>query len=413
MSKKCSLISLGQLNRYMFLIFLGAVFSICVSVEQNFSTFGGNENPHPVIYTLTYSLGLSLSFIIYMVNKLCYKSLRKNIINSSFLPSSKDSLPSPFKANKTISKKQKILWILISSIIDFVANCIYSYIWADSDHESNNWSFDIIFISLFSFLILKTKLHRHNYVSIAPIFILGIIYNIISIDFYRENKYLNYLIVFVIESVFSILFVFYKFFMIKKYIKSYEILFYQGIFETIIGIITLIVTTKIGYLDNFWDYYEKLNIREVSLFILLIVSNFASNLIIFIVIDLFTPFHSFLITMLNDLAFYFFNTDDAIYIITIKIVLFIICFIMVLVYIEVILLNFCGLSDMTKKNIELRAQLDKLMSENDEEDDEDEDDKRVTLKGYEISLIDADNEGNNIKSGILPLNSDAYSEKDY
>ena len=201
--------------------------------------------------------------------------------------------------------------------------------------------------------------------------------------------------------------------MIKKYIKSYEILFYQGIFETIIGIITLIVTTKIGYLDNFWDYYEKLNIREVSLFILLIVSNFASNLIIFIVIDLFSPFHSFLITMLNDLAFYFFNTDDAIYIITIKIVLFIICFIMILVYIEVILLNFCGLSDMTKKNIELRAQLDKLMSENDEEDDEDEDDKRVTLKGYEISLIDADNEGNNIKSGILPLNSDAYSEKDY
>ena len=86
---------------------------------------------------------------------------------------------------------------------------------------------------------------------------------------------------------------------------------------------------------------------------------------------------------------------------------------MILVYIEVILLNFCGLSDMTKKNIELRAQLDKLMSENDEEDDEDEDDKRVTLKGYEISLIDADNEGNNIKSGILPLNSDAYSEKDY
>ena len=112
MSKKCSLISLGQLNRYMFLIFLGAVFSICVSVEQNFSTFGGNENPHPVIYTLTYSLGLSLSFIIYMVNKLCYKSLRKNIINSSFLPSSKDPLPSPFKANKTISKKQKILWIM-------------------------------------------------------------------------------------------------------------------------------------------------------------------------------------------------------------------------------------------------------------------------------------------------------------
>ena len=39
---------------------------------------------------------------------------------------------------------------------------------------------------------------------------------------------------------------------------------------------------------------------------------------------------------------------------------------MILVYIEIIQLNFCGLSTMTKKNIEERARLDAILNDDNE-----------------------------------------------
>ena len=53
---------------------------------------------------------------------------------------------------------------------------------------------------------------------------------------------------------------------------------------------------------------------------------------------------------------------------------------MIFVFIEIIELNFCGLSKMTKKNIELRAQLDCLLYNNNDDDDEEIDLKDYTLE---------------------------------
>ena len=64
---------------------------------------------------------------------------------------------------------------------------------------------------------------------------------------------------------------------------------------------------------------------------------------------------------------------------------------MVLVFIEIIQLNFCGLSTMTKKNIEERAKLDSILSnENDDEDSnnniKDIDEKVINLGEYTFEL---------------------------
>jgi hypothetical protein len=52
---------------------------------------------------------------------------------------------------------------------------------------------------------------------------------------------------------------------------------------------------------------------------------------------------------------------------------------MILVYIEIIQLNFCGLSNMTIKNIQLRAQLDSLTDAGKSEDDK----RGIDSKGNE------------------------------
>ena len=64
---------------------------------------------------------------------------------------------------------------------------------------------------------------------------------------------------------------------------------------------------------------------------------------------------------------------------------------MVLVFFEIIQLNFCGLSTMTKKNIEERAKLDSILSnENDDEDSnnniKDIDEKVINLGEYTFEL---------------------------
>ena len=55
---------------------------------------------------------------------------------------------------------------------------------------------------------------------------------------------------------------------------------------------------------------------------------------------------------------------------------------MILIFIEIIELNFCGLSYMTKKNIELRAKLDSALEVNDDEKG------GIDYEGYLLSLKD-------------------------
>ena len=66
------------------------------------------------------------------------------------------------------------------------------------------------------------------------------------------------------------------------------------------------------------------------------------------------------------------------------------CTFMILVFVEIIELNFCGLSKMTKENIELRARLDSMVSdENDIKDINnccDDDETFIDLKDYTFDV---------------------------
>ena len=110
--------------------------------------------------------------------------------------------------------------------------------------------------------------------------------------------------------MFNILYVLYKFFMFKKFIQKYEILFFQGLIELVLGIITLIIITHyFGYIDSYYTYFDGLDDYEIGLFIGLIFVHFATYLTIFIIIDLFTPFHIFLLDTLSQTITYFFCHD--------------------------------------------------------------------------------------------------------
>ena len=277
--------------------------------------------------------------------------------------------------------------------------------------------------SLFSYWLLKIKLYRHHYLSIIFITIIGLTYNFCSgfftLDKIKKN-YKGYINYFVAESIYNILYVLYKFFMIKKFIKSYEILFYQGVYELVFGIITLALTTKyFKQFDNFYSYFDGLEGKEIGRFISLVFINFIKFFTIFINIEIFGPFQIFLLDILAGIIIFFFDNDLSKFDVSISIayfVLLIICIFMILVFIEIIQLNFCGLSTMTKKSIEERARLDSLMNDdnNENEDinlkDKDKDEKVITVDDYTFELKEFQN--NNKSNKLIPsdYNSNEYNE---
>ena len=138
----------------------------------------------------------------------------------------------------------------------------------------------------------------------------------------------------------------------------------------------------------------------------LILVKFVSHLTIYIIIDIFTPFHIFLLYIIADIIIFIIGGGfgEVTHISITYIIFFISCIFMILVFIEIIQLNFFGLSTMTKKNIEERARFDAFLNDdNDDEEESKEENKDVkedngndkyeqviSMKGYFIELKDLD-----------------------
>ena len=165
---KCHLINIGETNRYIFLIFIGAVFLASLAIIKEQSKFLA-ENLHPIILTIINSLSLSFSFILLIIYKIYNNSQKEKKLGLFF---------SIKQQNIEIKNKEKFLWILFVSIIDFIANILDSIFWIREIGCYSTDTFDMLFLSLFSYLILKERLYKHHYVSIIIIMILYLLYRI-------------------------------------------------------------------------------------------------------------------------------------------------------------------------------------------------------------------------------------------
>ena len=378
--KKCNYVNIEKTNKYIFLILLEALVYWASDAIEDQSKFFAEENLHPIIYNISISFGYSLSFILFIIFRI--RNKRKNK-KTKYMHNRQNNI------NK-ISWIKKFLWILLVSIIYFIAMTSESIYWINGNNYINLWTVYIIFLSLFSYLILKKKLYKHHYVSIIIIAIIGFLYNIIYNKFSFENlknNYIYYLTSNLNLILYCLIYVLNKYYMLYKYMKSYEILFIQGLIILVLSIITLIMTTKIGRIDNFWDYYENLDKTEIIIFISLSLIYFISGILTLIIIDIFSPFYLLLADNAQDIMFFFYSLNELdLLIILCYIVFLVISMFMVLVFIELIELNFLGLSKMTKRNIELRAKLECMEAiEYDVNDFSDCDDKSDTIvEGYII-----------------------------
>ena len=139
---KCNIISFGHLNLYILLIPLGAVFStveeIIISKSKKLSQLDINKEQHPVILAINKAFGLCLSFIFFIIYKICNK---KNKNTNVFLL---EKMPNKIILNKNVSNIEKFLWILLGAVLDFSVNILYSYCSIETDDYLTFWSTNII-----------------------------------------------------------------------------------------------------------------------------------------------------------------------------------------------------------------------------------------------------------------------------
>lgn len=367
---KCKLITFGKVNKKFFLIVFGGIaYSLQMYIESESDIFGGGErNDFPILYTMGYSIALCLSFIFLIL----YKVKNKNKIYSGLIENrgtyALDNRTIIGKKIKMISWKEKLSWILLVAIIDFAGYLFSSIYWLKNDNYVDTLQTNIVFMAIFALLILKTKLYRHHILCIIIVLVRGLAYYLIFNVFdpeFKDEEFIPNVVSFVTEIGFSLTYVMYKYYMMTKFMYVFEIMFFEGVFELFFSIMTLIIARSMGKLDKLEDFVSKFKGIEILLIISWILTGFIYHSLLFKIIDCFTPFYIHMSIIISEIISLFLRVGEEMSLakIIFYVLSFIICPFMILVFLEIIELNFCGLSEMTKKNIELRAKLDAEMNE--------------------------------------------------
>jgi hypothetical protein len=154
------------------------------------------------------------------------------------------------------------------------------------------------------------------------------------------------------ETLFSLNDVLNKYMMEKKFFCSpYEICLYTGLIDLIFYGIFEIFDYFFLELDNFGEYFNNFNSTEFWVCLGVIVTQFGLYLVNLIITQKHILCYIFIGCVFGQLAYYLdFSVNSFILILCFIFILF-----MSLIFNEIIELNFCGLSDNTKKNIIIRA----------------------------------------------------------
>ena len=374
-------IELSEFNFKLFIPLIFPVFKrIQEAVKKSFMT-KDNQIFKTFRYFTSYTLTFIFLIIIYFRSRKVKSENIEDSINDSLLKtdtiSVKKSENLAISNNITELKNQNTKKKNIKSIIFLSALCLiglfcyfFRYFFESDDYRDAKQSigifFDIAGYILLSYLILKQKLYKHNYISS------GIIALILLILFIISAFYISWGFIwrsFFYYFFFLFCFVFYDI-LKKKYMNMffstpYFMMFVIGCVNVIIILIYDIIAYLVDNNNPGIITGLKLNITSAEKFFLMvleIILQLCWNLGIWLTIYYLTPCHYFISEYISEYIYYIQNAIDSNeeFYRTINIVIFSIAyfinFFCCLVFNEVIILNFWDLDYNTNKRINERIQ---------------------------------------------------------
>lgn len=338
----------------------------------------------PIILNFGSSISMCLSLFLFIIYK--YENgkcrITKNLIND--------------KVDKKKEKKRKYiskyLFILLCSLFDFSETLLINMFCKDV--KINLWFFDIIFFSLFSYLLFGTKIYLHHYISIFFTILIGITLDILM-DHYNNmliDMHLK-IIKLITEIILSFDVALTKYSMETYFISPYEFCFYMGVIQLILNSLLFLISHYIKFLNIFLMDLDGFKLKDLLLYTVFIFMKFIYNLCNLLTVKNTTECHFLIIIIFGELANYmndfmeFKKGNKSKIIIIITSLGFCLIFFMTLIFIEIVELNFFGLQLNTKKNIAKRAVLE----------DEILDDLNESIcseGGYLINMENIDEENN-------------------
>ena len=247
-----------------------------------------------------------------------------------------------------------------------------------AENLSTKEGIEIIFLTIVMKLLIKYPFFKHHYLSIIFIIVLSVTIDLIlnNYSFLANKKFIE--IFFNILSILSeIIYLCYiQYMLYKNYKYNYRnIMFILGIMLLVINTISLlcIITpqkrSSLSFINNFWDYFDNNSIG-------IIISDFILNLIL-----------QFIYGILEILTIYFLNTKFILishalskyfliltngygYTKYICIIFFVLQFFFLMIYLEILELNFLNLNKDTIRNIKSFKPYDIDFIEEKEKDDE-------------------------------------------
>ena len=235
-------------------------------------------------------------------------------------------------------------------------------------------SIEMAFMALFSRFLLKYKYFKHHIISIIIFIILGISCEIIIILKSKSAKEIEgrvgrYLIVNSIQVINSLVdalyFCYQKYLMETLYYPYWNIAFIPGIFifalATTLLMISLIdkrkLNSSLDFVRNFYLYYQLNGWIIFGKIILILVIHIILCPLTILTIYYYSPNFILIIFQMSTIVYTLIKTPkQSAYCIP----LYAVQFIVLLIHLEILELNFCGLNKFTKRNIEFRGLLDSV-----------------------------------------------------
>ena len=365
------------LNIYFLCPFIGCFCLIGASLSSGQSIFG----KYPFLQNILISISEILAFIPYLIsNRIKKKSLNNQLNDKENTSKEKNDLA----YNEIDEEKShiKILDTIMLGFLDFLQSFIL-YIGNDLFNNKFRYSFMTIYILFLTVLqkyILDNSIYRYQIVSLILFFVFDAIYLIIIfID--KSLKYNALLLIFIFVSnlILSFIITYDRKILKNQFISVYKLSIFLGIFSLISNIIASVITTIVSihvtidgrekiYLFNYKYYIKDVNehvVKEIILVFVFAILNGVNNILQLLTIKYLSQNHVLITYVLLAIYYSILIKFQDIEIKTLtfvfSIIFYIIGFFIIFIYLEIIQLNFCGISkDITiKKGI--RTDVDKYM----------------------------------------------------
>ena len=310
--------------------------------------------------------------------------------------------------NKSVGIKEKkchckkttydLFFIYLTYIIFFVVIVYLNYLKSKDPIDTEDYkishykglcfeeALEIIFMVIVSKLLLKMEFYIHHYIGLFIFLVLSLIIDILfNLTIFKPD--ILFISIYIIYLILDSIYVTYEKYMMDKLGYSpYNTIFYIGfifLFTATVGVVILSITGGTSYkgFEGFEIYFNKYEYKYVILHIIYLIGfRFFINILKILTVYYFTQIHNFttyILIKIFDLVLR--KESEYKYF---SILLFIFQFLGLLIFLEIIELNFWGLDKNTVKNIQARLSEEDTRLIKDQEKNENQIEKVELAPGY-------------------------------